>query len=194
MKLLLYWPLFGLLFMFVEHLYPVTEYYPMHCSLDDKIPFLEIFVIPYVFWFVYIIGMLLYTLLYDIDAFRKMMRFIMVTYTAAIIIYLLFPTCQELRPSAFERDNLLTKLVTSIYDFDTNTNVCPSIHVMGSLAVMFTALHCKGLQKKRWKISFVVIAILICLSTVFLKQHSIIDVIAALPFCLVAYYVCFCKK
>ena len=194
LKLLLYWPLFGLLFMYAEHCYPVSEYHLMYCAFDDRIPFLEVFVIPYVFWFAFIIGMLLYTLLYDVEAFRKMMWFFIITYTTTIIIYFLFPTYQDLRPTTFERSNLLTQFVTSIYGFDTNTNVCPSMHVIGSLAVMFTALHCKELQKKRWKISFVVIATLICLSTVFLKQHSIIDVIAALPISLIAYYLCFYKN
>jgi len=37
-------------------------------------------------------------------------------------------------------------------------------------------------------------AILICLSTVFLKQHSVLDVIAAIPVCIIGYYLCFVRK
>ena len=191
LKLLLYWPAYGLLFLFVERFYSVSRYYPMHCALDDAIPFQEIFLIPYLFWFVYLAGMLLYTLLYDVDGFRKMMKYIMITYTAAVVIYLLFPTCQELRPATYERDNLLTRLMAWFYQFDTNTNVCPSIHVIGSLAVMETAVYSQTIRSRRWKAAFVAAAFLICLSTLFVKQHSVLDLLAALPICLAAHLVCF---
>ena len=191
LKLLLFWPVFGLLFLFVERFYPVEQYYPMYCGLDDMIPFCEWFLIPYLFWFVYLIGMLIYTLFCDVDAFRRMMKYIIVTYTVAIVIYLIFPTCQELRPIAFERENILTAFIQGFYQFDTNTNVCPSIHVMGSLAVCTAAWHTPAFSGKGWRIVFTVTAVLICMSTVFLKQHSIIDVIAALPICAIAYEICY---
>ena len=111
LKFLLFWPVFGLLFLFVERFYPVEQYYPMYCRLDDMIPFCEWFLIPYLFWFVYLIGMHLYTLFYDVDAFCRMMKYIIITYSAAIIIYLIFPTCQELRPITFERENILTAFI-----------------------------------------------------------------------------------
>ncbi len=194
LKLLIFWPIYGLAFLFVERFYRVESYYPMYCTFDDKIPFCEIFLIPYLFWFVFLIGMHLYTLLYDVNAFKKMMKYIIITYSAAIIIYLLFPTCQELRPEVFERSNIFTEFLKGFYVFDTNTNVCPSIHVIGSLAVMFAAWNAKGLEAPGYKIAFGIMALLICLSTVFLKQHSILDVLAALPLCIVAYPPCFGTK
>lgn len=194
LKLLLYWPLYGLLFLFVERFYPVENYTVMYSPLDDMIPFCEWFVLPYMFWFVYLVGMHIYTLLYDVGAFKKMMKFIIITYSVTILIYLIWPTCQELRPIAFERDNIFTQFMKGFYQFDTNTNVCPSIHVIGSLAVLFTSYHCRGTQSIGWKIVFTVKSVLICLSTVFLKQHSILDVIAALPICTVAYFICFARK
>lgn len=193
LKLLIFWPIFGFFFFFVERIYKVDYYYPMHCALDDKIPFCEYFLIPYLFWFVFLIGMHLYTLLYDVDSFKRLMTYIIITDTAAIIIYLLFPTCQELRPIAFERTNIFTEFLKGFYAFDTNTNVCPSIHVMSSFAVMFTAWNAKGLDTPKWKFAFGIMAFLICMSTVFLKQHSILDVAAAIPICAVAHYFSFGK-
>ncbi|MBR3611516.1 MAG: phosphatase PAP2 family protein [Oscillospiraceae bacterium] len=194
LKLLIFWPFFGLAFLFVERFYRVESYYPMHCFIDDMIPFCEIFLIPYLFWFVFLIGMHLYTLLYDADTFEKMMKYIIITYSAAIIIYLFFPTCQNLRPEFFERSNIFTEFLEGFYVFDTNTNVCPSIHVIGSLAVMFAAWNAKGLEAPGYKIAFGIMALLICLSTVFLKQHSILDVLAAIPISLAAYPLCYRKK
>lgn len=194
LKLLLFWPVFGLLFMFVERFYQVEYYHPVYCSLDDMIPFCEWFLIPYLFWFVYLIGMHIYTLLYDVDTFRRMMKYIIITCSAAILIYFIFPTCQELRPITFERDNILTRFIAGFYQFDTNTNVCPSIHVIGSLAVMEAAVWSKKINSKGWKATFVIIAMLICVSTVFMKQHSVIDLLAALPICAAAYFICYKKE
>lgn len=147
LKLLLFWPIYGFFFYFVEKLYSPVRYYPMHCALDDMIPFCELFLIPYLAWFLCIVGMLLYTMLYDIGAFKRFMYFIILTYSVTIVIYLIFPTCQQLRPAAFPRDNLLTQMVGNFYAFDTNTNVCPSIHVLGALGVMFAGWDAERLRK-----------------------------------------------
>ena len=193
-KLLLFWPVFGLAFLYVERFYPAALYYPMYSPLDDYIPFCEFFLIPYLFWFVYLVGMHIYTFFYDIEAFRKLMRFIILSYSFTILIYLLFPTYQLLRPTEFERANVFTRFLAAFYAFDTNTNVCPSLHVIGSLAVMFTGLHCRRLSGWGWKAGFILSAALICVSTVFLKQHSVLDVLAALPISLAAHFIVFRKK
>ena len=190
LKLLLYWPIFGLLFWYAEKRM-ATDYYVMYHPLDSVIPFCEIFVIPYIFWFVFLIGIHRYTLLYDIDAFRKLMKYIMITYTTGLVIFYLFPTCQMLRPEIMPRDNFLTRFMTEFYAFDTHTNVCPSLHVVGSMAVMFTAWNTKGLQSTGCKTVFGVTAFLISISTVFLKQHSVIDVAVGMIISLAAYLICF---
>lgn len=194
MKLLIFWPVFGLLFYFTELYYPALFYYPVHCALDDVIPFCEWFLLPYLFWFPFLVGMHVYTLLYDIDSFRRMMGYIIFTYTLTLVIYWLFPTCQELRPDSFARDNVLTRIAAAYYDFDTNTNVCPSIHVIGSLAVMETALYTPTIRAKSWKWAFVLCAIAISLSTVFMKQHSALDIFLALPICLLGRLLFFRRK
>lgn len=194
LKLLLYWPVYGLLFAFVERFYQVEYYFPVHCALDDYIPFNELFLIPYLFWFVFLVGMILYTLLYEPDCFRRMMYFIIISYSVTILIYLLFPTCQNLRPEQFERDNLLTRFISGFYQFDTNTNVCPSIHVLGSYAVMFAAWDTQRFRSLGWKLGFAAMATLISVSTVFMKQHSLLDVLAALPLCLISYLIAYKSK
>lgn len=130
-KLLLFWPVFGLAFLALERFRPHAAYHVMHCALDDAIPFSEWALIPYLLWFVYLIGALAYTFFQDVPAFRRMMRFVIVTYTAATVVYFIYPTQQLLRPEAFAHDNALTRAVAWFYTFDTNTNVCPSLHVIG---------------------------------------------------------------
>lgn len=187
-KLLAFWPLFGLAFLFLERFQPARTYRAMHCALDDAIPFCEWALIPYLFWFVFLIGAVAYTFFYDVRAFRRMMRFVMVTYGVTLVIYLLFPTCQLLRPETFARDNVLTRFVAWFYEFDTNTNVCPSLHVIGSFAAMLALRDCRALQARAWKWGTVLAALCISLSTVFLKQHSVLDVLYALPVCALGYF------
>ena len=187
--LLLFWIVFGIFFGSVERLIPRTVWHPVWCPLDDRIPFCEWFFIPYMFWFVFLVGMHLYLLLFDIPAFRKFMYFIMLTYTVTMIIYLIYPTCQELRPVAFERDNFLTRFAAGFYQFDTNTNVCPSLHCVGSVAVAFGAWDTERFRKPGWKAAFLGTALLISVSTVFVKQHSILDVLWAWLLCGAAYVI-----
>ena len=186
LKLLIYWPLFGLVFWCLERFSPITEYHPVYCSLDAYIPFLEIFLLPYLFWFVFLIGMHVYTAIYDVAAFRYLMRFVMISYTVTVVIYILFPTCQELRPEVFLRDNALTRFVDWFYEFDTHTNVCPSLHVIGSAAVACAAWNARRLNTAGWRIAFWSTAVLISISTVFMRQHSAVDVAAAVPVCILA--------
>ena len=108
-----------------------------------------------------------------------------------VLFYLFFPTCQNLRPEAFVRNNLLTRFIELFYSFDTNTNVCPSLHVIGSVAAMFGLWDCKALQSVGWKIAATSIAVCISLSTVFMKQHSIMDVLAALPVCFFGWWIAY---
>lgn len=194
LKYLLYWPAYGFLFLMVERLWIRESYFPMHCSFDDKIPFCEYFLIPYLFWFVYLVGIHIYTLLWDTESFKKFMKFIIISYSAAILIYILFPNCQKLRPVAFERDNIFTRFMAGYYRFDTNTNVFPSIHVLGSAAVMLCSWQSKHFSSAGWRIAFTAAAILISVSTVFLKQHSVLDVAAAILICIVAYYAAYRQK
>jgi membrane-associated phospholipid phosphatase len=189
LKLLLFWPIFGILFLLMERGGILHHYHLMHCALDDMIPFCEYFLIPYMFWFVFVVGMLLYTLLFDKDTFKKYMYFIMITYSVTLVIYFFFPSAQHLRPAVFPRNNIFTQFLTYFYAFDTDTNVCPSIHVIGSLAVMFAAWHSDRFKSTGWRIAFALAAILISISTVFIKQHSVLDLLAALPLCFGAYAV-----
>jgi len=192
LKYLLGWIGYFIMYFLTEHLIPAEKCHVVHCRLDDVIPFCEIFVIPYVFWYVFIIGTLLYFALYNPDGFKRLMTFIIVTQVVAVVIYILFPSRQDLRPTEFARDNLLTRLVGLLYSADTNTGVCPSMHVAFSLGIASAWMKERDV-KKAWKAFVVIAAALICLSTMFIKQHSAVDFFAALPLCLLAEIIAYGK-
>ena len=193
LKYLLGWVGYFILFFLTENFIPAEHCHPVHCWLDDVIPFCEYFIIPYVFWYLLIVGTLLYFALYDPEGFKRFMTFIIVTQVVAMAIYILFPSRQDLRPVEFVRDNIFTQIIGKLYAFDTNTGVCPSLHVAYSIGIASAWLKERDVSKA-WKTFVVIAAILICLSTMFIKQHSALDFFAALPVCLLAEVIAYGKN
>lgn len=185
LKLLGGWILYFILYFLTENLIPPEKCTPVHIWLDDVIPFCEWFLIPYVLWYGLIVFSLGYFALYNIDSFKKLSKYILITQLVAMAIYILFPSRQDLRPEVFPRENFLTWCIGLIYSFDTSTGVCPSLHVAYSIGIASVWLREKGV-KWIWKVLLVVLVILICLSTMFIKQHSAMDFFAALPVCALA--------
>lgn len=190
LKLLLGWVGYFALYFITEQLIPAENCFVVHSRLDDIIPFCEWFLIPYVFWYLLIVASLLWFLLYNVEGFKSLQTYIIVTQVVAMIIYILFPNRQDLRPEVFPRDNFLTQCVGFLYRFDTNTNVCPSLHVAYSLGIASVWLKEKTAHPA-WKAFVVVAVVLICLSTMFIKQHSAVDFFAALPVCVLAEWIAF---
>ena len=185
LKLLGGWPVYFALFFLTENLIPVSACHVVHCALDDLIPFREGLALAYCYRYFLLVGSMLYALLYDIRTFKRLQVYIMVTQAAAVLIYIAWPSVQLLRPEHFARDNLLTRLMGLIYAFDTPTGVCPSLHVAYSLGIASAWCHCEG-TPKGWKAFAVLSAAAISLSTAFVKQHSVVDICAAVPVGLLA--------
>ena len=185
LKLLGGWIVYFALYFITENLIPPERCHPVHCALDDLIPFNEFFVIFYVGWYFLVLGALAYTLFYDVPAFRKLQTFIMITQAVAMLCYILWPSRQDLRPEVFPRQNILTDIIKFIYSFDTNTGVCPSLHVAYSLGILSVGLKDKSLSTGR-KAALTFVVIMICLAVCFVKQHSAVDVFVALPVSLLA--------
>lgn len=192
-RLLLFWPVFGAIFYYME-LSGAREYHIVHCFLDDVIPFCEYFIIPYYFWFVFLIGMIVYGFFWDLTALKNYMKFTAITYAVTLFIYIIYPTAQNLRPEEFANNNFFTYIVEFAYSVDTNTNVCPSIHVLGSMAVYFAAGRSRIFGTNKWKAVFLTVTVLISVSTLFVKQHSAIDIVAAVLLGLIVYPIVYPKN
>ncbi len=162
-----------------------ADYIVSYVPLDDLIPFCEYFFIPYVLWYPFMLSVGLYLGFKEPQNFKRYMTYIGASFLTAIVLFVLFPNGQDLRPdiAALDRDNLFTRAIASLYETDTNTNVCPSLHVVGSMAAAFGVFHSDRLRRTVWlPIAAVVLAILIILSTVFIKQHSIVDAYVGIPY------------
>ena len=191
-KLLGGWIFYFSMYFITENQIPPEKCHPIHCFLDDLIPFNEFFVIFYVAWYALVFFSLGYTLFFDPPRFRKLQTYIIITQVIAMFCYVVFPSRQDLRPEVFPRENMLTALMAFIYSFDTSTGVCPSLHVAYSMGILSVALKDDSLAKG-WKLGLVVLVLMICLAVCFVKQHSAVDVFAAIPVCLIAEWITYGK-
>ncbi len=155
----------------------VRPRYYIGCKLDDLFPFCEWFVIPYVAWFFIIPAMLLIMHRIDRREYRELCFMLFAGMTICLFIYYTLPNGLTLRRPIL-LDNWAARLVAIIRHADEPTNVCPSIHVASSIAIFDTARSSRAMKQQcpRLRMLFLVLCPLICLSTLFLKQHSVIDV------------------
>lgn len=167
-----------------------TSFHVVHSKLDPFIPFAEIFIIPYLLWFVYIFITVAYFFLTSKTDFYKCCANLFIGMTICLIIYTIWPNGHYLRVDLdnLGRSNIFITLLSKIYTIDTATNVFPSIHVFNSVAALIAINKSERLHHIKWvRWSAFVLTILICMSTVFLKQHSILDILGALALNIVMY-------
>lgn len=159
------------------------DFTPIHMALDDKIPFCEWFVIPYYLWFPYILLTIAYFFFFaQRREYYQLVGFLFIGMTAALITYTIWPNGIDFRPEMemLGRENILTRLTGFIYKADRAINCCPSIHCFNSIGVCIAINKCAALKPKRaLRVGSAVLSVLICLSTVFIKQHSVQDVLWA---------------
>lgn len=167
-----------------------TEFHVIHAPLDNKIPFIEQFIIPYILWYGFVAAGVLYFFFTNKQDFYRMIVFLFSGMTAFLIISTVYPNGLMLRPDLGGRDNVFIDLVKSLHSIDTPTNVFPSIHVYNTLGVWIAIIKSKTLQKHKWiQIASTILSISIILSTMFLKQHSVIDVIGAFALAAAVYII-----
>ena len=169
---LLIWLVYFVLFYIAEHV--VTDNY--------WVPFCRFFIIPYCMWHPLLFLMTLYLMWYDVPAFKRFMIYIGLGFGGSIIFCLLFPNGQDLRPTDFQQNDCFIWLVKRIYAADTNTNVFPSMHVIGSAALYAATLYTPSIRKRGLDWVMLPLAVLISISTVFVKQHSCLDILGAIPY------------
>lgn len=201
--LLLYWPLELFFFTMVGRL--PWRYHPVYTPLDNWIPFSEIWVVPYSLWFLCAAFTVFYTVSRDIRVFRRFTDYMIVTILLAGAVFLIWPSFFPGRPvqalgwpgtldayyDAMPRKNLFTLALSLIYLVDPPRNAFPSEHVVVALGMVFAVLDSEKLRRPVFSVPFAALQLLICLSITFTKQHSALDILGALPVCLIGWILAF---
>lgn len=148
---------------------------------DKVIPFIELFVIFYCIWFIFLffIPLIIYN-----DNKKTFIRYCLSYILIVLIsnlIFAFYPTT-IIRP---EPKFIITKL---IYLIDSPpVNCFPSLHCALSMLWILYIIELRDINLKN-KIIYITLCITIIASTLFIKQHVIIDVISGIIIAIIPYY------
>ena len=185
---LLYLVFYMIWFTILERL-PRTRFFDLSSELDTYIPFIVEFIIPYLSWFLFQAVWVVFVFFVDRKTYEQLTTMLMIGMTVFLVVSTFLPTKISLRPYYIESRGICAFLVRRLWAVDTPTNVWPSIHVFNTTALMmtlFTSQH-PLLRKNAVRIPVVFWCGMIVLSPMFLKQHSVGDVLAALALNGIAY-------
>lgn len=152
-------------------------HYNISSIVDEKLPFVPFFIIIYILAFAqWVVGYVIIAreskeVCYKYLSAELIAKFI------CLVFFFVLPTTM-IRPELNDT-GLLIWLVNFIYLVDAPVNLFPSIHCLESWMVFRGALACKKVPKI-YKIITFIFSLLVCASTVLVKQHVVIDIIGGI--------------
>ncbi|MBU8918418.1 phosphatase PAP2 family protein [Bacillus sp. FJAT-29953] len=157
---------------------PTRGVHTLITSLDKTIPVVKLFVIPYAAWIVYITITLVYFCFKDTSIAFKTILVFDLGLLASFLIYYFYQTEGPVRPEIVGND-LLSRMLQFVYQIDHPYNSFPSIHVMSSYLMIRASRDSSW--KNRW-MQWIIgcFSTSIILATLFIKQHVIMDCLAAI--------------
>lgn len=188
-----YWLIYLPWFAYLERTV-TSHFHVIHMELDDKIPFISVFAIPYFLWFGYVAVAFIYTYLHDRQEYLRACGFLFTGMTIFLLISTVYPNGHYMRYGVTLGSGVFDQLVRWLWQTDTATNLFPSIHVFNSIGAHIALTRCENLRdNKLIKYGSFTLMCSIILATVFIKQHSVFDVMTALLMALVLYPVAYGK-
>lgn len=186
--LIIYAAIYSIWFSHLEE--TIDDYELIHVTLDDYIPFCEVFIVPYLLWFIYMAVVVGYFFFKDKDDYFKSCTFLFTGMTVFLLISTIWPNGQNLRPYIMPRDNIFTQMISVLYKTDTPTNLWPSIHVYNSLGCHLAIMKSRHFENKKGiRTASLILCISIIMSTMFIKQHSVFDVTTAFIMASIVYLI-----
>ena len=182
-----------LLFVFHASIFFVTAHvltghHVVHVPLDDMIPYCNVFIIPYVLWYLYIPLLMLWAWRKDRVTLYRQIAGLLVCMLLTYVVFFTYPTMVDFRPEAAGSD-VFSWICRIIYKYDTPpVNVFPSLHCSETLILYLCTFTVGTFRKHKWiHAAALIMAVLICLSAMLVKQHSVVDVVAGLLFAVLSF-------
>jgi len=185
--------LLGLLLMFIQFIIyfiassnVVAKTGNFLTNLDQKIPFIPEFI--YIYFSLYLMFILYFGFFLQLfnkrEIWTKIIPAIGTMLIIAFIFFIVVPSNYP-RPKISSDTNSITyKLLVFLYQTDPPNNTTPSLHVASSTLLALIAYD----KSKIIGIVLTIWALLITLSTLFVKQHYLIDVIAGILLALFCWF------
>ena len=163
-------------------------WFPVCCELDRRLPLVGWFVIPYLLWFPYMFGTVAFLLFTDRYELKRLLKYFIFAAFCAYPLIILYPTMMPLRPDSVSGTGLIPWLLNLVYFMDNNRTVFPSFHVIFAAGPVFALGRTRHFSSLPAKASLILLSLLISVSTFMIKQHSALDMIGAVPFILIGWY------
>lgn len=178
--------LFQSILYFIAKLTPFP-YHVVNMPIDEHIPFIPIFVISYVSWY---IMLLLIPFMYhksDQKTYQSYIITLIVSLMISFFIFFFYPTTL-IRPN-IEVVDIITLIIKLIYFIDTPAlNCLPSAHCIIAFLFIFTIIKCKNIHRLT-KSLIIIHSLTVVMSTLFIKQHVFVDVLTAFILTLIVYLI-----
>ena len=146
----------------------------LRTPIDQALPVVPIFVVPYVSLQPFIYGSLVIFLLYRARIFQSAVLSMIVTFLVSYVFFAFLQTYVE-RP-VLTGDDVFTRMIRDVYSGDHPFNDFPSLHVSTSAII---AIHW-GRFGGRFARLPAIWAGIIAMSTVLIRQHYLADVAGGL--------------
>lgn len=191
--ILLYWCIHGLWYSILQEITMAREPFGVSTELDRLVPFNEWFIIPYALWFLQITIVTLYMFFKNKEGFTRLYVFLFGGMLICMLTCTLFPMYfDRAGVEMYPRDNLLTDAVKQLQGFDPPTTILPSMHVYVTIGLHIALCKDGGAGKSPLvRFASFMFTLSVCLATVFIKQHSVLDVATAIPLVAIMYFVAY---
>lgn len=147
----------------------------LEIMIDQWIPFTPIFIIPYIVWYPFITGMLVLLAFKNRETYFQTLIALCMGLIISYIFFAMFQSTVQ-RPDILNETGFIYRLVDVVYRTDQPYNCFPSIHVLTSYLILRGS---RVFNKIIWTVTAFT-SILIILSTVFVKQHVVADIVGGI--------------
>ena len=141
--------------------------------LDAWIPLVPLFVVPYLLFFVYVLGTVAMLFFDPSDRYYRMVGSVFVGMVIATAVFYFFPTYMD-RPELTGEGPFWDGL-RFVYASDGPYNALPSTHVFYSVLACYQLFRWKP-SAKRAQVLSLLFCLTVCASTVLVKQHHTPDI------------------
>lgn len=188
--LFIFYFLFIALFGLIQKFNNPTSAQLMTWPIDYLMPYSQYFIIPYAIWWPLVPAALIFFYFRDIPSFKALCFQMLIVCYLTLIIYIVYPSYLDLRQPIHETDICL-QMLSWLRSIDPPRNVFPSLHVSETMSICFVTYKSKDqLLTKFVKGIIYFIGFMIIISTVFIDQHSLADIIFAILLSVVFYVIC----
>ncbi|UJF33969.1 phosphatase PAP2 family protein [Paenibacillus hexagrammi] len=167
-------PLIGTIYVHLNHAGGISH--SLVTDLDRQLPFLPVFVIPYLSWYVFLAVSFVYLICKHQEVYyRTLIQFL----AGLLLCYGIYAVYQTYVPRPeVTGTGTIQKLMGWVYDNDEPFNCFPSTHVLTSYLIM-KAYWGSVRIPKLYRVAVTGMSLLIIISTQFVKQHVLLDIVGA---------------